>query len=101
MVSSRMRQKTIPNFLLMASLCLPLVGCQDTKMRQENERLKAQVLELQKESGDLGNRIETLTKENAAVKDENERLKARRQTAKSRRRKHRRSTSKPASSSQD
>lgn len=84
-----MRQKTMASFLLAASLCLPLLGCQDTKTRQENERLKAQVLELQKESGDLGNRIETITKENAALKDENERLKARHQTAKSHKRKHR------------
>jgi cell division protein FtsB len=56
-------------------LGLSLTACKDTKTLQENEQLKAQVLQLQKDNGQLGNDIETLTaardklaKENAALK---------------------------------
>jgi regulator of replication initiation timing len=62
---------------LATALSLPLVGCQDTKVREENEQLKAHVLQLQKDAGELGNRIDVLTKENADLKDEIERLKKR------------------------
>src|SRR5215470_8492496 len=85
-----MHKKTVAGLVLAAALGASLLGCQDTKARKENEQLKAQVLELQKENGDLGNRIDTLTKENAALRDENERLKTRHPRAKTRKRKHRR-----------
>jgi regulator of replication initiation timing len=79
------------------ALAVSLLGCQDAKARKENEQLKAQVLELQKENGELGNRIETLTNENMSLKDENERLKTR-PKVKTHKRKHRRTSSKQAPS---
>ena len=57
---------------------MALIGCEDTKARQENEPLKAHVAELVKESGDLGNRVDALTQENAALRQENEQLKKKR-----------------------
>ena len=86
---------------LAMALSLSLAACQDTKARQENEQLKAQVLQLQKDAGDLGNRIDVLTKENAELKAEIEREKAKRPAKKSSKSKHRRSKSKTATSSQD
>jgi hypothetical protein len=47
--------------VLTAALSLPLTSCQDTKTLQENEQLKAQVAELQKENGQVGNDLETMT----------------------------------------
>jgi len=40
---------------------MPLIGCEDTKARQENEQLKAHVAELVKENGNLGNRVDELS----------------------------------------
>jgi len=61
-----------------------LIGCQDTKVRQENNQLKAQVLELQKQLGEMGNRIDEATtarndlmKQNDTLREENNRLKRR------------------------
>ena len=65
----------------------------DTKARQENEQLKAHVAELVKESGDLGNRVDALTQENAALKQENEQLKRKAKTKKTKKSKHRQHTS--------
>jgi cell division protein FtsB len=63
-------------FLGVAVLGLCLTGCKDTKTLQENQQLKAQVAELQKENGQLGNDVETLTaardeltKENGVLQD--------------------------------
>ena len=70
------RQKWF-GFLGVAVLGLCLTGCKDTKTLQENQQLKAQVAELQKENGQLGNDVETLTaardeltKENGALQAE-------------------------------
>jgi regulator of replication initiation timing len=72
--------------LLALTLCsaLSLGACQDTKARQENVLLKAQVADLQKQLGGMGNRVDEATmaknelvKENAELKRENDRLKAR------------------------
>ena len=71
-----MRKNTIASLLFAAALGLPLISCEDTKARQENEQLKAHVSELVKDNGNLGNQVEALTQENAALKQENERLKA-------------------------
>jgi regulator of replication initiation timing len=90
-----MHKKTVAGLALTAALCLSPLSCQDTKARQENEQLKAQVLQLQKDNGELGNRIDTLTKENADLRGENERLKAKRPA---RKRKHRRTTSRHSTS---
>jgi outer membrane murein-binding lipoprotein Lpp len=57
-------------------LGLPLAACKDAKTLQENEQLKAQVAELQKENGQLGNDVETMTAARDALAKENETLKA-------------------------
>ena len=57
-------------------LCLSLTACRDTKTLQENEQLKAQVAELQKEHGQLGNNLQTVTAARDALTKENEALKA-------------------------
>ena len=72
-----MRRNTIASLLLVVALDLPLVACEDTKARQENEQLKARVAELVKE---------------------NERLKAKRSHAKSTKSKHRHTTKHAATS---
>jgi len=61
----------------MVALSLSLTACQDTKTIQENEQLKARVAELQKENGQLGNELETMTAARDALTKENEALKAR------------------------
>jgi regulator of replication initiation timing len=79
-----MHKKAVAGLVVAVALSFLLTACQDTKVRQENEQLKAQVLELQKELGDMGNRVDKATKtgdgllkENAALIAENKRLKAR------------------------
>ena len=57
-------------------LSLPLTACEDAKTVQENEQLKAQVAELQKENGQMGNDLETVTAARDALTKENEQLKA-------------------------
>ena len=81
-----------------AMLSLPLAGCKDTKTLQENEQLKAKVAELQKENGQVGNDLETMTAARDALMQENGKLKAEIKTLKTKRsgkkaasRKHRRS----------
>ena len=81
-----------------ALLSLPLAGCKDTKTLQENEQLKAKVAELQKENGQVGNDLETMTTARDALQKENEKLKAEIKTLKTKHsgkkttsRKHRRS----------
>jgi FtsZ-binding cell division protein ZapB len=59
-----------------AALSLPLAGCKDAKTVQENEQLKAKVAELQKENGQVGNDLETMTTARDALMQENEKLKA-------------------------
>ena len=90
----RMRKNIMAGLLFVLALGLSLTGCEDTKARQENEQLKAHVAELVKESGDLGNRVDALTQENAALKQENEQLKRKAHTKKTKKSKHHRSTPK-------
>ena len=90
-----MNKKTLAGLGLMFTLGLLLVACQDTKAREENEQLKAHVLQLQKDSGDLGNRIDVLTKENTELKAEIERLKKKRPVKRSSKSKHHHGKSKP------
>lgn len=80
------------------ALSFPLIGCKDTKTLQENEQLKAQVAQLQKENGQVGNDLETmtaardaLTKENEKLKSEIKALKVKGSARKTASRKHRRS----------
>jgi len=61
---------------VVVALSLPLAACKDTKTLQENEQLKAQVAELQKENGQLGNNLETMTAARDVLTKENEALKA-------------------------
>ena len=96
-----MSKTILTGFALAIALILSLAACQDTKARQENEQLKAQILQLQKDAGDLGNRIDVLTKENTELKAENERLKTKHPAKKSSKPRRRRSKSKAATSSQD
>ena len=57
-------------------LSLSLAACKDTKTLQENEQLKAKVADLQRENGQLGNNIETVTADRDALMKENAALKA-------------------------
>jgi peptidoglycan hydrolase CwlO-like protein len=57
-------------------LSLPLTACKDAKTLQENEQLKARVAELQKENGQVGNDLETMTAARDALTKENDKLKA-------------------------
>jgi len=57
-------------------LSLPLTACKNTKTLQDNEQLKAQVTELQKENGQAGNDLETMSAARDALTKENQRLKA-------------------------
>ncbi len=70
------RKNTWARLAVAVVLCLPLTACKDTKTLQENEQLKAQVAELQKENGQLGNDLETMTADRDALTKENEKLKA-------------------------
>ena len=97
-----MRKNYLAGFVMAVALSLSLAACKDTKTLQENEQLKAHVAELQKENGELGNRLETetasgaaLAKENDALKSEIKSLKAKHPRAKASTRKHRRSRTAP------
>jgi cell division protein FtsB len=69
-------KNTWAGLVLAVVLSLSLTACKDTTTLQENERLKAQVAELQKETGQLGNNLETLTAARDALTKENEALRA-------------------------
>jgi len=94
-----MRKNTIASLVLALAVGLPMIACQDTKARQENEQLKTRVAELEKENTDLQSHVDGLTKDNAALAAENEKLKAelapKKKSAKG---KHRKRTSKAATS---
>lgn len=89
-----MRKNRIASLALSLVLGLSLEACQDTKARQENEQLKAHLSEVEKENGDLQNRVDALTQENADLKQENEKLKAKKAKPKKTARHKHRSTSK-------
>ena len=77
------RKNTWAIFAMAVLLSVPLSACKDTKTLQENEQLKAQVAELQKENGQVGNDLETMTASRDALTKENEKLKAEIKTLKS------------------
>jgi cell division protein FtsB len=96
-----MSKRTLAGLILAVALGLSLTACQDTKARAENEQLKAHVLQLQKDAGEQGNRVDVLTKENAELKDEVERLKKRHPVKRTAKSKAHRRTSKRTASSQN
>ena len=57
-------------------MVLSLAACKDTKTLQENEQLKAQVADLQRQNGQLGNNLETVTAARDASMKENSTLMA-------------------------
>lgn len=78
-----MRKTSIAGLVLAVALGLSAAGCQDKQARQENEQLKAQVVQLQKEKDDLRAQLEQVTvardglvKENEELRAENEKLKS-------------------------
>ena len=70
------RKNTWTELAVAVVLSLSLTACKDAKTLQENEQLKAHVAELQKENGQLGNELETMTAARDALTKENEALKA-------------------------
>ena len=91
------RRNTWAGLALAVALSLSLTACKDTKTLQENEQLKAQVADLQKQNGQMGNDLETVTaardalaKENAALEAKLKPRKSKRPAKKSSIRKHRR-----------
>src|ERR1700692_1165387 len=70
------RKSTLASLVVGVVLSLSLTACKDTKTLQENEQLKAQVAELQKENGQMGNNLETVTASRDALTKENEALRA-------------------------
>src|SRR6266481_307234 len=77
MEGNRMTHKsTLSSLVGAVILSLSLTACKDTKTLQENEQLKAQVADLQKQNGEMGNNLETVTAARDALMQENESLKA-------------------------
>ena len=70
------RKNTWARLAVAVVLSLPLTACKDAKTLQENEQLKARVAELQKENGQVGNDLETMTAARDALTKENDKLKA-------------------------
>ena len=85
-------------FAVAVMLSLPLAACKDTKTLQENEQLKTQVAELQKQNTQAVRDLaamtaarDALTKENDALKAQLAGRKSKHSGTKSASRKHRRS----------
>ena len=70
------RKSTLASLVVAVALSLSLTACKDTKTLQENEQLKAQVADLQKQNGQMGNNLETVTAARDALTQENESLQA-------------------------
>ena len=58
------------------ALSLPLAACKDAKTEQENQQLKAQVAQLQKENGQAVNDLESMTADRDELKKVNDQLTA-------------------------
>jgi len=70
------QKKSLAILTVATLLSLPLAACKDTKTLQENEQLKTQIADLQKQNGQTGNELETITAERDALAKENQQLKA-------------------------
>ena len=67
------------------ALSLSLTACKDTKTLQENEQLKAQIADLQKQNTQMSSDLQAATANRDALAKENEELRARLKPAKSKR----------------
>jgi septal ring factor EnvC (AmiA/AmiB activator) len=70
------RKNNWAKFVVAVMLCLPLSACKDTRTLQENEQLKAQVAELQKENTQAASDLASMTAARDALTKENDALKA-------------------------
>ena len=70
------RKNNWAKFAVAVMLCLPLAACKDTKTLQENEQLKTQVAELQKENTQAASDLAAMTAARDALTKENDSLKA-------------------------
>ncbi len=70
------RKRTLASLVVAVAFSLFLTACKDTKTLQENGQLKAQVADLQKQVGEMGNNLETVTAARDALVKENQTLKA-------------------------
>jgi len=59
------------------ALSLSLTACKDTKTLQENEQLKAQIADLQKQNTQMSSDLQAATANRDALAKENEELRAR------------------------
>ena len=70
-----MRKSYWAGFAAAVVLSLSMTACKDTKTLKENDQLKAKVAELQKENGELGNRVEAAAASSENLAAQNEALK--------------------------
>jgi len=91
------RGSILASLVVAVALSLSLAGCKDTKTLQENAQLKAQVADLQKQNGEMGNSLDTVTaardalvKENASLQAEIKTMKTKKGKKKAASRKHQR-----------
>ena len=70
------RKSTLATLIVAVVLSFSLTACKDSKTLQENEQLKAQVADLQKQIGEMGNNLETVTSARDALMKENDSLQA-------------------------
>lgn len=70
------RKSTLATLVVAVVLSFSLTACKDSKTLQENEQLKAQVADLQKQIGEMGNNLETVTSARDALMKENDSLQA-------------------------
>jgi cell division protein FtsB len=68
------RKSTLASLVVAVAVSLCMTACKDTKTLQENEQLKAQVADLQKQNGEMGNNLETVTAARDALMKENDSL---------------------------
>lgn len=92
------RKNTWAILVIAAALSLPLAACKDTKTLQENDQLKTQVADLQKQNAQAASDLaamttarDTLTKENESLKAQLAARKPKRSGKKSSSRRHHRS----------
>ncbi|MBZ5642157.1 MAG: hypothetical protein LAO19_05310 [Acidobacteriia bacterium] len=77
------RRNAWAGLALAVGLSLSLSACKDTKTLQENEQLKAQIADLQKQNGQMGNDLETVTAARDALAKENAALETKLKPSKS------------------